>query len=496
MNVSFLTELSRIKKVTLFNIISLIGLLVSTIILFQNAFQSAYRIWLVSEVFNHCLLILPIVCFLIYRKKDALLSKPLKPTPIFLIPIAGLLALSAFAEIGDISVISHLALFTFIPLAILTIIGIKAAKEITFPLLFILFAVPIGEELIPYLQEITADMSVYLLQVSQIPVYRSGLFIDIPNGKFLVAEACSGISFLISSFAFGSLYAHLNFYNNRSKLIFILISIVVPIFANAIRVYGIIVIAYFSDMKYAVGADHLIYGWVFYVFILFCIFMIGEYLRPKSEPKVPNYSMDKSWCITPIYKISLVIVAMMLATQFWLTYTATDKQEAIVLNFNSELPWRDTNKNPLGTSFTAPDKLVNKQLLTDNYDVHLSVATYFADSHSEAISNSTIIFDKNYWSMRSAQATFTLKEITPTVRALSSVKGHTRLYAHWYVINGKPIEQPAIAKLYETYLKLVNSHQYTNVIVVSWLADTSKDIDKKVSAIHNKSAVFYKKEIE
>ena len=42
-----------------------------------------------------------------------------------------------------------------------------------------------------------------------------------------------------------------------------LLSIVVPIVANGGRAYMIVMIGHLSGMKLAVGADHLVYGWVF-----------------------------------------------------------------------------------------------------------------------------------------------------------------------------------------------------------------------------------------
>ena len=39
-----------------------------------------------------------------------------------------------------------------------------------------MFAVPIGEELVPYLQEIAADLSLPILRLIGIPIFRDGLY--------------------------------------------------------------------------------------------------------------------------------------------------------------------------------------------------------------------------------------------------------------------------------------------------------------------------------
>jgi len=168
----------------------------------------------------------------------------------------------------------HLALFSLLPTLIWFAIGNKAAWHIVFPLFFMMFSIPIGEELIPFLQEVTADLSVYFLGLTGVPLFRSGLYIEIPEGRFLVAEACSGISFFIASIVIGNLYAHMNLHSPVRRILFVGLAILYPILANAIRVYGIILTGHLTDMQHAVGADHLIYGWFFFAMVIIILVLI------------------------------------------------------------------------------------------------------------------------------------------------------------------------------------------------------------------------------
>jgi EpsI family protein len=56
------------------------------------------------------------------------------------------------------------------------------------------------------------------------------------------------------------------------------------VLANAGRVFGIVLIGYYSDMEYATGADHLIYGWVFFAIVLVRLVALGETFRETSVP--------------------------------------------------------------------------------------------------------------------------------------------------------------------------------------------------------------------
>jgi exosortase len=80
-----------------------------------------------------------------------------------------------------------------------------------FPIFYLIFMVPFGEALNPPLQDITAILSVAMLQWSGIPVFREGLYLATPIGQFEVAVACSGLRFLIASVAIGTLFCYLTY---------------------------------------------------------------------------------------------------------------------------------------------------------------------------------------------------------------------------------------------------------------------------------------------
>ena len=70
-------------------------------------------------------------------------------------------------------------------------------------------AVPTGEFLVYYLQEITTAISTFLLNLAGIPAFRDGLFITLPGGNFEVAKACSGFRYLNAGVAMAMLIAYL-----------------------------------------------------------------------------------------------------------------------------------------------------------------------------------------------------------------------------------------------------------------------------------------------
>ncbi len=261
---------------------ALAGLTVCVLALFGLFWEPArhtVRIWATSPTFNHGFLILPIVGYLAWRQRTALLAHSPEP----FLPGLGLVALAGIAwllgAVADVLLVQQFALVGFIQAVTLTVLGQRAFYILAFPLFYIVFAVPFGEVLIPHLQDVTAFLAVGILRGIGIPVFIEGVFLSTPTGNFHVAEACSGIRFLIATIALAFLYAHIMYRTLWRRVFFIGLAFVVPIIANGIRAFGIVYLAYVTDNEVAVGVDHLVYGWIFFSFVTILMIMLGQTFR-------------------------------------------------------------------------------------------------------------------------------------------------------------------------------------------------------------------------
>jgi len=246
-------------------------------VLYYSSLESIVAIWLRSDTYAHGFIILPISLWLIWRKRSELVSSV--PTFNYLgIPIlAGLGLLWLLASYIGVLVIEQLAVVMMIPVLTFSLLGWNTIKVIAFPLMFLLFAVPMGEELTPLLIDFTADFTVALIKLVGIPIYREGNFLELPTGNWSVVAACSGVRYLIASVTLGVLYAYLNYHSLLKRAIFIGLSFIVPIIANGLRAFMIVMIGHLSDMKLATGVDHLIYGWLFFGIVIGIMFYIGSF---------------------------------------------------------------------------------------------------------------------------------------------------------------------------------------------------------------------------
>jgi exosortase A len=257
--------------------------------IYAGTAHSIVSIWNSSETFAHGYIILPISLWLIWKRREALAR--MSPAPCW----PALLALAAcgfgwlLAEMGDVQVVRQYAFAAMLPLTVVVVCGLRISWAIAFPLAYVLLAVPFGEVFIDPLINLTADFTVWAVQMTGIPVLRDGSNFSIPSGNWSVVEACSGVRYLIASLTLGCLYAYLTYRSRKRQLLFILLAILVPIAANGMRAYMIVMIGHLSGMALATGVDHIIYGWLFFGLVMFLMFWIGGRWRedvsgPAASP--------------------------------------------------------------------------------------------------------------------------------------------------------------------------------------------------------------------
>jgi EpsI family protein len=111
-----------------------------------------------------------------------------------------------------------------------------------------------------------------------------------------VAEACSGVKFLVAMVAYGALVANLCFRSWARRIVFMAVSVVVPILANGFRAFGTIYAAHLTSEQTAVGFDHVVYGWFFFAFVMALVMAIGWrfFDRGVFDPWLDTLTQEKS----------------------------------------------------------------------------------------------------------------------------------------------------------------------------------------------------------
>lgn len=281
--------------------------------------------WWNSSTYSHILLIPAILVWLVAQRRSELAKLTPQGWWWGLLPFAGALFLWGLGQLSGFNLARQLAAVVMLQGVLLALMGPRVARGLVFPLAYMFFLVPFGEELVPLLQTITAKITIALTHLSGIDAHIDGVFIDTPAGLFEVAEACSGVKFLIAMVALGSLVAHVLFRSWKRRAAFMVLCVVLPVLANGLRAWGTIYVAQFVGAKAASGFDHIIYGWIFFAAVMAAIMALGWrfFDRAVDDPFIDGAQIEARplprWLATDASpaRVRIALVALVAAVLLW-----------------------------------------------------------------------------------------------------------------------------------------------------------------------------------
>jgi EpsI family protein len=388
------------------------------------------------------------------------------------------------ADLGEVAAARQYMFAAMLPLTVLAVLGRPIARALVFPLAFILFGVPFGEVFVPSLINITANFTIDALVATGIPVLREGNTFTIPTGNWSVVEACSGVRYLISSVTLGCLYAYLSFRSRKRQAVFIALSMVVPIIANGMRAYMIVMIGHLSGMTLAVGVDHIIYGWVFFGLVMFLLFWVGSYWRedrapgqPGTPPAVPERA-DRSVLTRPVLAAAVAVALTIGIWPAYGRYVETSQFNPVKPNLSTlALAWQPglafTSWN---AEYAAPTAVLRRYYQQGNQQVGMTVFYYRNQQQTGAklISSVNVLAGDKDGVHRVSQATRTETFGARTLQVRESVlsDGAQRMLVwSWYWIDGVSTTSDAKGKLLQVREKLLHGRDDGAAVLLFTRAD-------------------------
>jgi EpsI family protein len=335
--------------------------------------------------------------------------------------------------------------------------------------------VPFGDAFIDPLMNHTADFTVTALQLTGIPVFREGNTLTIPTGVWSVVEACSGVRYLIASVTLGIIYAYLTYRSTWRRLLFIIASIIVPIFANGMRAYMIVMIGHLSGMKYAVGVDHLIYGWLFFGLVMLILFWVGGFWREDTQPAIAVQYKESG--VAPaasgyslVFAIAVLALAAAGPAYNSLVTRAMAKQPPVALSEPDIAGWQRmdafTTWHP---EFKNPAVEQMRFLAHNGKSAGLYIGYYRNQSkNAELITHGNVLAmpDGKQW-RRLSESTLTIPAINFDVRQNILAQDNQRLLGwYWYWIGDRFTTNIYVAKAYLAVNRLLMRPDDSAVIAV------------------------------
>lgn len=262
-------------------VISVAALLGIFTLLYASTFMDLFQVWSTDEDYSHGFLIIPVSLYLVWRKRADLLDQPLKHSRWGFVILAVWAVMYFLGYAGNISTFVTYSMIVLIFGIFMTIAGYEITKMVLFPILFLLFMLPIPSEIYTMMTNpmklVATTASVWILQLLDLPVYQEGNLIHLPNYSMQVVVACSGIRSLISIVALGLLMGYVIFNSNLRRVMLFIFSLPISVFGNVLRITITGLLAYYVSSEMAEGYSHTMAGLVTFA-LSFVMLLLGVYI--------------------------------------------------------------------------------------------------------------------------------------------------------------------------------------------------------------------------
>ncbi len=250
----------------------------------RHLFTTAWR----NENYDYILFIPIISAYLIYQDRRAIFSQKQFSFAAGLLLIGGGILLLFLA--GNILTLSALSMLLLWVGGFTLCYGARSLRAAAFPLLFLLFAVPIPdavlERIIFFLQKGSTEVSYLFLKLAGVPMARDGFVFHLPTLDIEVAKQCSGIHSSLALFITGVLAARYFLKKGWTRILLLLFIVPAAVIKNGIRIFTLTAIAFYWDDR-ILGSDlHRRGGFVFFLITLVLVGAVIVLLR-KAEERRP-----------------------------------------------------------------------------------------------------------------------------------------------------------------------------------------------------------------
>ena len=236
------------------------------------------RQWWTDEDMGHGFLVPAVALWIIWRERDRWRRLPLQPNRWGLVILALGAAMHLASALGAGLFAGSVAFL--ISIAGLTVVmgGWPLLRAWAFPLSLCLFMLPklavVYNQVTLPLQLLASRMAAAMLTTAGAAVIRDGNILDVGGRQILVAEACSGIRYLLPLGFMGATFGYLADPKPWMRVALLAAAVPVAILANAVRVAAVGWIPALIE-----ETAHAVSGWAVFVLCLAALFMARRFFN-------------------------------------------------------------------------------------------------------------------------------------------------------------------------------------------------------------------------
>lgn len=247
--------------------------------------------WSIDDNYSHGFLIPFIAGYMIWQKKETLLTYTLKPNNWGLAFIGMGMFLHIVGNIGAELFTMRFAIIVTILGLSLYIFGKQISWEIIIPIAYLIFMIPIPaiiwNKLAFPLQLFAANITTHVIEFINIPVLQEGNILELPGASLEVVDACSGLRSLTSLLALSGAFAYIIPMHIVNKWILFFSAIPIAIFVNVLRLVSTAMMVHWIGPHTAdpEGFLHGMSGMLVFV-VAFVLLFLFSMLLTKIEEKL------------------------------------------------------------------------------------------------------------------------------------------------------------------------------------------------------------------
>lgn len=256
-------------------------------------FESLVNAWLTPE-YSHGPLIPIISAYLFLRE---LRSDPAPASTVTLNRVPGItlvifaLVFGVFGNLIRIPDVVTYAFILWVSGIVLIVMGWERGKKHQLPVLHLIFMLPLPQfifwKMTIFLQLVSSNIGVWLIELMNIPVFLEGNVIDLGVYKLQVAEACSGLRYLFPILSFSYLFSILYKGPFWHKAVLFLMAAPLTILMNSFRIGMIGVLVNSYGISHAEGFLHFFEGWVIFGACIAMLFLTAIILQRLTSNPTP-----------------------------------------------------------------------------------------------------------------------------------------------------------------------------------------------------------------
>lgn len=249
------------------------------------ALQGLAFLWRGNQFYGHAYAVPFVAGFLAWGSRTEVLRRLRRPQPPALgAPVALAAALFlALSVMGDAGFLAGLGVPLLLGATLYAIGGLPLLRPLLLPLAFIVLMVPpphfLQEGLLVELKLLVSQLSVAIAQAAGATVLAEGNRILVPQGELFVADACSGLTSIVTLLPISCIVAWFLARGIWRRALIVLSVLPLAIASNIVRVTGTVLLTSRIGLDAAQGTLHETFGLATYLIGTLALIGVARGLR-------------------------------------------------------------------------------------------------------------------------------------------------------------------------------------------------------------------------